>query len=115
MFEDLSLRLKPTSGEAGFDDYAQQTAHRTAVYLERLNRYGAALSADDLADTNALLGSRHAEAEDAEAALEAWILEADAGADADLVRLLHRRCLREAVLLEPVLAEFSGARIQLLD
>lgn len=115
MFEDLSLRLKPTPGQAGFDDYAQQTAHRTAVYLERLNRYGAALSADDVADINALLGARYAAAEDAEAALETWILEADAGADADLVRLLHRRCLREAVLLEPVLGEFSGAKIQLLD
>ena len=115
IFEDLSLRLRPHVEETSFDDYAEQIAYRTAVYLERLNRYRPALAADDIADVNALLGASYASTERADAALETWILAADAGADADLVRLLHRRCLREAVLLEPVLAEFSGAKIQLFD
>ncbi len=115
MYDDLSDRLTPRSGKDEFAHYAENIAHRTAVYLQRLNRYGPALEADDMADINAQLGSQFENADDAAAALEAWILDADAGADADLLRLLHRRCLRQEVLLEPVLAEFSGARIQLLD
>jgi hypothetical protein len=114
LYEDLSMRLAPDEGEASFDDYAQQTAHRTAVYLERLNRYGPALEADNLDDINRLLGSGYGTIGEADAALEAWIDKADAGADDDLVRLLHRRCVREEVLLEPVLGEFTGARIQSL-
>ncbi len=114
LYEDLSMRLAPDEGEASFDDYAQQTAHRTAVYLERLNRYGPALEADNLDDINRLLGSGYGTIGEADAALEVWIDKADAGADDDLVRLLHRRCVREEVLLEPVLGEFTGARIQSL-
>jgi len=115
IFQDLSLRLKPSAVASSFDDYAQQTAYRTAVYLERLNRHGPALEADNIADVDALLGAAHANADEADAALEGFILAADPGADADLLRLLHRRCLREATLLEPVLAEFSGVQIQLFD
>jgi len=113
-FEDLSQRLTPRSGDDSFAQYAGQTAHRTAVYLERVNRYGPALEADNLSDINAFLGTQHTEAAKADAALEEWVLKADAGADSDLVRLLHRRCVRQEVLLEPVLGEFSGARIQSL-
>lgn len=115
IYEDLSLRLTPPAAEDEFDNYAGQTAHRTAVYLERLNRYGPALAAEDLAETNALLGTHHADNEAADADLEAWLAKADAQADEELVRLFYRRCVREEVLLEPVLGEFSGARIQLLD
>ena len=115
IFEDLSLRLAPLDRDEGFESYAERTAHRTAVYVERMNRYGPALETDDVADINALLGSSHRDRESADTALEGRILSADAGADADLVRLLHRRCVRQELLLEPVLAEFSGARIQLLD
>ena len=114
-FEDLSQRLTPAATDDGFSDYAGKTAYRTAVYLERLNRYGPALEADDVADINALLGTHHQDRGLADSALESWLLDASADADADLVRLLHRRCLRLEVLLEPVLGEFSGARIQSMD
>jgi len=80
IYEDLSLRLTPPPAEDAFAGYAEQIAHRTAVYLERLNRYGSALKADDLADVNALLGTAYATNEAADGALEAWIGEADAGA-----------------------------------
>lgn len=114
-FDDLSQRLTPTAARDGFSGYAGQTAYRTAVYLARLNRYGPALEADDIADINELLGTRYQDRDRADDALETWILNASAEADADLVRLLHRRCLRQEVLLEPVLGEFAGARIQPLD
>jgi len=112
LYQDLSLRLAPGEGNDGFDDYARETAWRTAIYLERSNRYGPALEADSLGEVNRLLGSEHANLAEADAALEAWILSADTGADDDLIQLLHRRCVREEVLLEPVLGEFTGARIQ---
>ncbi|MEE3327297.1 MAG: aminoglycoside phosphotransferase, partial [Myxococcota bacterium] len=66
-------------------------------------------------DINALLGASFSEGEAAAAALEEWVAEADPGADADLLRLFYRRCMRQECLLEPVLGEFTGARIQMLD
>lgn len=115
IYEDLCLRLAPQQGDGEFAAYADETVYRTAVYLQRRNDFGPELDAGNLADINALLGTQFTAAAEADAALEAWILEADAAADADLLRLLHRRCVRQEVLVEPILGELSGARIQLLD
>ena len=115
LFQDLSLRLAPGEDAEDFGSYAGNTAHRTAVYLQRLNEYGRDLEADDVADVNDLLGASLADGESAAAALEDWVAQADPGADADLLRLFYRRCMRQECLLEPVLGEFTGARIQMLD
>ena len=68
-----------------------------------------------MADVNALLGRNFTRGEEAAAALEDWVTQADPGADEDLLRLFYRRCMRQEYLLEPVLGEFTGARIQMLD
>lgn len=115
IYEDLVLRLAPGDEVDGFDSYAGTTAHRTAVYLQRLNLYGEAIEADDVADVNALLGRNFTRGEEAAAGLEDWVMQADPGADEDLLRLFYRRCMRQEYLLEPVLGEFTGARIQMLD
>ena len=115
LFDDLAGRLAPAEDDDGFDSYAGATAHRTAIYLQRLNRYGRELEAADVQDINGLLGTGFSEGVAAAAALEEWVLDADPGADADLLRLFYRRCMRQECLLEPVLGEFRGARIQMLD
>ncbi|MFP6640078.1 MAG: phosphotransferase family protein [Myxococcota bacterium] len=115
MHDDLMERLAPKSGEDEFESYAGSTAHRTAQYLQRVNRYGGALDADDVSDINQLLRGQFENKDRADAALEAWILEAEPDADADLLQLLYRRCMRQELLLEPILGEFQGAKMQLLD
>ena len=115
LYDDLAGRLAPDEAADGFDSYAGSTAHRTAVYLQRLNQYGRAFESDDVKDINDLLGTRHNQGETAAAALEDWVADADPGADADLLRLFYRRCMRQECLLEPVLGEFTGAQMQLLD
>ena len=114
-FQDLAARLAPDQDAEGFDSYADSTAHRTAIYLQRLHQYGPALEADDVTDVNRLLGTSLNDGEAAAAALEEWVAEADPGADEELLRLFYRRCMRQECLLEPVLGEFTGARIQMLD
>ena len=115
MYADLLHRLSPEDGEEQFDQYANNTAYRTAVYLQRLNDFGPSLEAGNLMDINALLRTQFTNVAQADAALETWILEADPGADEDLLRLLHRRCVRQEILVEPILGPLADARIQLLD
>ena len=115
MHEDLCLRLAPSGNEDDFDHYDGSTAYRTAVYLQRRNQYGEALASDDIADINDLLGTHLDNLDEAEQALENRIIAAGPDADADIMQLLYRRALRQELLLGPVLAELSGARIQLTD
>ena len=115
LYDDLATRLAPREDADGFDSYAGSTAHRTAVYLQRLHQYGRALESDNMKDINALLGTRFEDGETAAGGLEEWVAGADPGADADLLRLFYRRCMRQEFLLEPVLGEFTGAQMQLLD
>lgn len=84
---------------------------RTAVYLERSDRYGAALEADDLDDVAALLGTRPSHWEEADALLEEFVLAAPPERDADLIRYFHRRLSREESLLYPVLREQQDAAL----
>ena len=74
--------------------------------------HGAALEADTLADAAALLGSPPRDVAAADAALEALALEAGPARDAEILRALHRRCLREEALLQPVLRELEGVAVQ---
>ena len=63
---------------------------------------------------SARLGTRPAGPAEGDLALERSIVAADAGADAALVPLLLRRLERQLRLLDPVLREFRGVRIQSL-
>ncbi len=73
---------------------------------------GPALEADDLAEAAALLGQLPGGRAEADAALEDLVERADAGRDAELIRYLHRRTLREESLLRPAMRELRDARFQ---
>lgn len=103
-------------GERDFAAYEMDAAYRTAVYLQRGERYGGALEAEERAEVRALLGRDAAvdRWEDRDAALEAFVSSAGPEHDPELIRLLHRRSLRQEALLQPVLRELEGVSIQRL-
>lgn len=84
---------------------------RTAIYLERSDRYGAALESDDLDDVAQLLGARPGSWEESDAQLEEFVLAAGPEHDAELIRYFHRRLSREESLLYPVLREQQDAAL----
>ena len=86
-----------------------------AQVLARVDRLGAEIEAGNLDDIEALLGHRPRTARDGDAVLEAHVRAAGADQDEPLVRLLHRRLQRQGWLLEPVLREYAGARVQRID
>ena len=98
-----------------FADYRVDAAARLAQYLQRAERYGPALEADDLEEVAKLLGHRPGSWREADAALEALVESAPRERDPELIRCLHRRTLRREALLEPVLRELRGARMQLAE
>ncbi|MEE8166279.1 MAG: phosphotransferase family protein, partial [Myxococcota bacterium] len=73
--------------------YEIDTAYRLAQYLDQVERYAAAFEADDLDDVAKLLGTRPASWPDADAALEAFALEAPPERTPDILRVLHRQVL----------------------
>jgi hypothetical protein len=99
-------------GSEDFASYARDAAERVAVWRERAGRYGAALAADTLAELSALLRARPADLAAADAALEALLQAGEPAREAEILRALHRRCLREEALLQPVLRELEGVAIQ---
>jgi aminoglycoside phosphotransferase (APT) family kinase protein len=100
-------------GTADFDSYARDAAERVAIWRERQARYGAALEADTLAEFARILGAQPRTLADADAALESLALaNGDPAREAEMLRALYRRCLREEALLQPVLRELEGVAIQ---
>jgi len=102
----------PASRDRAYDADRMQ---RIAVYLERADRFGAALEADDLDDVAALLGARPATWQEGEERLERLVLEAGPERDPELIRYFHRRLLREEFLLQPVLREQQNATFPPLE
>lgn len=103
-----------TEGEAEFETYRRETALRAAEYLRRAESLGAEFEARNLDDLEALLGSRPAGAAEGDAALEAHVLAAGPDQDATLLPVLHRRLQRHEWLVDPVMRELRGARMQRL-
>jgi hypothetical protein len=90
------------------------TALRIAEFAGELDRRGDRLEAQDRDEVAALLGHRPAGWRDADAALERLIETASGEGFADLVRLLHRRTLRQEALLCPAMRELTGVEFQRL-
>jgi aminoglycoside phosphotransferase (APT) family kinase protein len=112
-----SPEAEPGESPAGddFEAYQADSARRVAIYRERCESLGPQLEADDLAEVAALTGQLHSERVEADRALEALVREADSGREAELIRYLHRRELRDEALLRPVMRELQDACVQLID
>ena len=99
--------------KGGGDDpartYELDRLYRVAQYLERADRYGAALDSDNLDDMAKILGTRPRDWRSGEAELERFVLAAGPEHDPELVRFFHRRLLRQEALLKPALRELETA------
>lgn len=101
------------SGQQGFLAYELDTAWRNASYLRRVESMGPAMAAEEATEIDRLLG-RVTPPQDREAELESFAIEQGAAREAELLALFYRRCLRQEALLQPVLRELEGARVQLI-
>lgn len=108
---DAKQAAQASSGEE-FDLYRLDAAHRVAEYLRRADCLGPALESDNLDDVANLLGRRPETFAEADAELEEFVLEASPECDAELLAYFHRRLLRQEALIDPVMRELKGARIQ---
>jgi aminoglycoside phosphotransferase (APT) family kinase protein len=107
--------LGDTKGANGFADYQIATAARLGEYLQRSALYGPALEADDLEEAGELLGQQPKSWREADAALEDFVTTAPAEREGDILRYLYRRHQRQLAILEPVLKEMQGVRVQKLS
>jgi aminoglycoside phosphotransferase (APT) family kinase protein len=96
-----TIESLPVDGEMGH--FQRRSTAQVARFCARARVFGAAIMAADLEEQAQVLGRRHDDWEDGAAALEGFILQAGPEHDAVLIRLLHRRVMRQMRLLEPVL------------
>jgi hypothetical protein len=88
---------------------------RVAHYVERSDRFGPALAADDLDDAEKLLGHRPGSWERADAELEELVLASGPERDADFIRAFHRRMVREEFLMRGTMRETEDATMPPID
>ena len=114
--EQLTTLLDPAAaGDDGERAYQLDRMQRTAIYLDRSDRFGPALEAEDLDDVAKLLGRRPATWQEADAELEELVLASGPERDDDFIRYFHRRLSREESLLYPVLREQQDAALPVLS
>jgi hypothetical protein len=92
--------------------YEADVSLRLAQHLAEVDRLGARIEAQDLDEVSQLLGRRVTSWSETDAALEAFVLAAPLARTPEIVRLLHRRTLRQEALLRPALRELDGVSIQ---
>lgn len=95
----LRESLPRLGGRGEMADYEMGKADSLARYIERANRHGRAVQADNLADASRLLGRSVTSPEEAEIALMDFVLAAGPDRDADLARYFHRWLMRQDFLL----------------
>jgi len=94
--------------------YEADVSLRLAQHLAEVDRLGPQLEREDLDEASALLGCSLASPREADERLEAWAREAKPADTPALLRLLHRRTLRQEALLRPALRELDGVSLQTL-
>ncbi len=112
----LTTLLDPVAaGEDGERAYQLDRIQRMVVYLDRSDRFGPALEAEDLDDVAKLLGRRPPTWQEADARLEELVLASGPERDDEFIRYFHRRLSREESLLYPVLREQQDLTLPVLS
>lgn len=93
---------------AGIAEYQRSAVAKVAQFCHRVNEYAHAIDAADLDDIRDLLGSRPADRAEGDQTLEKFVRTAAPHHDPALIALLHRRVMRQLLLMEPLL---TGGRI----
>ncbi len=100
---------------AAQQDYELDGAYRVSQYLREADQHGADGETEDLEELASLLdqpASAFKEAEAADLALEAFVLEAGPPRTADILQYLYRRTLRREALLAPAMRELENTKLQ---
>ena len=107
--EALVGAVRGLAASDAFAAYQRDSAAKLAMYLHHVGEIGPELERQDIQDVNELVGGKFETWQQADAALEQFILRAGPGCDRDLIPLLYRRTQRQQALLEPVLSRPSVA------
>jgi len=95
-----------------FTSYRIETARELVESARRADAIAAALEERDRADEETLLGIRPESWNDGDRLLEKHVLAAGPEKDAELVRFLHRRVMRQRHVLEPAMREMRALGVQ---
>ncbi|BBZ20744.1 phosphotransferase [Mycolicibacterium gadium] len=104
----LATMVESLDADPGIAEYQRGAVAKVARFCHRVSEFGAAIDRADLADIEATLELESTDRRAADEALETFILHAGPERDAELIPLLHRRVMRQLLLLEPLL---PGGRI----
>ncbi|MBX7456350.1 phosphotransferase family protein [Mycolicibacterium sp. 3033] len=104
----LSAMIEQLPVPTGIAEHERKGAATVAELSHRVGTYGHAIDAADLDDIEDLLGERPPDRPAGDQALEQVVLTAGPEQDSALILLLHRRVMRQLLLIEPLL---TGGRI----
>jgi aminoglycoside phosphotransferase (APT) family kinase protein len=104
----LPAMVESLNANAGIDEYTRDSVATVARFCHRVSEFGDAIDRVDIADIEATVKVRSPDRRAADQALETFILQAGPEHDSALIQLLHRRVMRQLLLLEPLM---SGGRI----
>lgn len=110
LVDALAPIIEELAVETEIERFRRHQTAQTARYVADVCRYGPSIEAENLDDIERLLGSRCADWRTGDEALEAFVLSASEDMDAELIRLFHRRIMRQMRLLEPVLNRSGGVQ-----
>ncbi len=99
-YANLAALLAESPASDDYDRFRADTARSLARFAERLTVYGPRIDRANLDEIAALVGHRPDDIDNAEQALEEFVLSAGPDADADLVRYFHRWTLRNEFLVD---------------
>jgi aminoglycoside phosphotransferase (APT) family kinase protein len=105
---ELATLIESLDATPGIAEYQRGSVAAVARFCHRVSEFGDAIDGADLADIEATIGLRSTDRRAADEELEAFITAAAPEHDAVLIQLLHRRVMRQLLLLEPLM---SGGRI----
>jgi aminoglycoside phosphotransferase (APT) family kinase protein len=100
-----AINALPADGE--FATYERGATANLAAFVARTTQYGPPIYRQDKAEVEAFLGGQFDSLEEADAALEAFVLAADAEEDARLLPILYSRVQRHCELFRPFLSRPS--------
>jgi len=104
----LATMVESLDADAGLAEYQRGAVAKVARFCHRVSQFGEVIDRADLADIQALLKLGPADRHAADQALETFVLRAGPEHDGALIPLLHRRVMRQLLLLEPLL---PGGRV----